>query len=392
MTFDAEFWKWVELNSGQDTTGLRLKGGREQWINQAIMQIDCRRRASTKIAEELKCPTFFFPTELSAEQCTSDAVASLHASLVNPGEMVLDLTAGLGIDAFHIASKAASVTAVDINAEVASALEHNAKALGLDNVSAVCADCREYIATLPDCAFDTVFIDPARRSADNRRLFSLHDCQPDVVELLPQIARVARRLIVKASPMLDITATIRDLSGTVAVYAAGTHTECKELLVVVDLKNHETPEPVIHVWTSDCDYRFTQRQEAEATAAYGVPQKGWWLYEPWAVTQKAAPYRLLSSEFGLMKLAANTHLYTSPDKVDGFPGARRRVVDVLPFASRVLKTFARTYPRMDVAVRNFPLSADALRAKLHVGPASVDGFRLMGATTQSGEKMLIVLQ
>lgn len=392
MTFDAEFWKWVELNSGQDTTRLRLKGGREQWINQAIMQIDCRRRASTKIAEELKCPTFFFPTELSAEQCTSDAVAALHASLVEPGEKVLDLTAGLGIDAFHIAARAASVTAIDINADIASALEHNAKALGLDNINAVCADCREYIETLPDGTFDTIFIDPARRSADNRRLFSLHDCQPDVVGLLPQISRVAHRLIVKASPMLDIAATVRDLPGTVAMYAAGTNTECKELLVIVDLKKSGTLEPTIHIWTPDYDYCFTQRQEMEATVVYGVPQKDWWLYEPWAVTQKAAPYKLLSSEFGLMKLAANTHLYTSPEKVDGFPGTRRRVIDVLPFASRVLKTFARTYPRTDVAVRNFPLSADALRAKLHVGPASADGFRLVGCTTQSGDKLLIVLQ
>lgn len=392
MNVDAEFWKWIGLNSGEDTARLRLKGGSEPWLPLAILQIDCRRRAATKVAEELECGRFLFPTALSAEQCTSDAVAALHASLIRPGEKVLDLTAGLGIDAFHIARRAALVTALDMNPDVAAALEHNANVLGLDNVRAVCADSTEYIKSVADGAFDTVFIDPARRSADNRRLFSLHDCQPDVVELLPQIRRVSQRLIVKASPMLDITAVIRELPGTTAIYSAGTNSECKELLAVVDFKDEAIEDTAVHIWTPDCNYRFTQRQEQEASAVFGRPENGWWLYEPWPVTHKAAPFRLLSAQFGLMELAANTHVYTSPEEVDGFPGTKRRVMEVLPFASRVLKNFSKAYPKIDVAVRNFPMSADALRAKLRVAPASTDGLRLIAATARSDEKLLIVVR
>lgn len=393
MDIDSEFWNWIELNVDKDPATLRLKGGSQPWLSLAILQIECRRKAAAKVPDELNCGRFIFPTALSAEQCTSDAVAQLHAGLVADGDSVLDLTAGLGIDVFHIARKASVVTAVDINQNVADALQHNALALGFGNVQSVCADCAEYLPTVADNAYDVVFIDPARRSDDNRRLFSLHDCRPDVVELLPQITRVARRLIVKASPMLDITATLRDLPGTTDIFAAGSKTECKELLSVVDLRSEDLQrEATIHVWTPEQEFSFTHAEESEATAEYGQPRKGWYLYEPWAVTQKAAPAKLLSEKFGLFKLAPNTHLYTSPEIVCDFPGNCRKVVDVLPYASRVLKTLFRTYPKIDVATRNFPVSADSLRAKLRVAPAGTDGMRLMATTIMNGEKLLLVLQ
>lgn len=48
---------------------------------------------------------FIFPTSLSAEQCTSELLARFHANLVPDNGVVLDMTCGLGIDAFHIAGK-----------------------------------------------------------------------------------------------------------------------------------------------------------------------------------------------------------------------------------------------------------------------------------------------
>ena len=95
----------------------------------------------------------------------------------------------------------------------------------------------------------------------------------------------------------------------------------------------------------------------------------------------------------MLKLSANTHLYTSPDKIDGFPGTCRRVINILPFSSSVLKTFARTYPHIDVAVRNFPMEADILRRKLKVKPADECGLRLMATTVASdNERLMMVLE
>ncbi|WP_287211327.1 methyltransferase domain-containing protein [Muribaculum sp.] len=390
---DAEFWQWVSDNSHADTMRLRLSAKKAAWTDLAITQIECRKRADAKIPKELAFESFLFPTALSAEQCTSDTLAAFHAGLVSPGASVTDLTAGLGIDSFHLASTCREVTAVEIQPEVARALEHNASVLGLGNVTVVCADCCNYVAALHDKAFDVAFIDPARRGKDNCRLFSLHDCQPDVTWLLPKLARIARKLIVKMSPMLDISSVVSDLPGTTDVYAVGSHRECKELVAVVDLDNDAVTEALIHIWTPNAHLVFTRAEEAGARSEYGIPQQGWYLYEPWPVTQKAAPYKLLCSRFGVLKLSANTHLYTSPDKIDGFPGTCRRVINILPFSSSVLKTFARTYPHIDVAVRNFPMEADILRRKLKVKPADECGLRLMATTVASdNERLMMVLE
>ncbi|MDE6166624.1 MAG: methyltransferase domain-containing protein, partial [Muribaculaceae bacterium] len=200
---------------------LRAKGNPAELDR--ILQDECRRRASRKLAATLSsAPGFRFPTSLSAEQCTADNVAEFHASLIEPGSSVVDLTCGLGIDSFHMARRCLRVVCMDIDSDVSAAIGHNARELGLENISAVCGDCREWLEGYAGEPFDVAFIDPARRADDGSRLYSLTQCKPDVVEMIPLIAAHARRLIIKASPMLDVTTSLAELSEGAAVYAVGT--------------------------------------------------------------------------------------------------------------------------------------------------------------------------
>ncbi len=193
---------FITANATADTARLRLRHHGDPEMLWAAMQIDCRRRSATRLAATLaRAPRFIFPTEISAQQCTSDALAELHAALISPGERVLDMTAGLGIDALHIASRAASVTAIDITPEVADTLRHNAAEMYLTNITPVCADSTQWIRTT-DEHFDTVFIDPARRGEQGERLYALEQCRPNVVALMPQLREITRRVIVKASPKI----------------------------------------------------------------------------------------------------------------------------------------------------------------------------------------------
>ncbi len=104
---------------------------------------------------------------------------------------------------------------------------------------------------------------------------------------------------------------------------------------------------------------------------------------------KCAPYKLLSSQFGVKKLHPNTHLYTSSSPVDMFPGERWKIERVIPFASSELKRFSRKYPQINVAVRNFGWSADKLKAKLKVKDGGDK--RLIGATITGDIKIMLVL-
>ena len=124
---------------------------------------------------------------------------------------------------------------------------------------------------------------------------------------------------------------------------------------------------------------------------YGVPEAGGWLYEPWPAVMKVAPWRLLSERFGMVQLHPNTHLYYSAEPVPDFPGEGKRIIEIMPFASSVLKQLPRRYPRMQVATRNFPMTTDVLSRKLRAKEGAMAP-RLMGATGVPDAPLLIMLE
>lgn len=397
MDYPEEFWSWIEAHACDDTSKLRLSAlkWKKPWIADAILQIECRRKSERKLPDAVAHPRFLFPTALSAEQSTSERLARFHAGLIRKGDSVVDLTAGLGIDAMTIAAIASHVTAVDINPTVAAALVHNAKVMGRDNVDVRNEDCAQFLAGMAVEA-DMAFIDPARRGENGERLFALSDCRPDVVTLLQKIKAHFKGLIIKASPMIDISATMRELPQIVRFIMLGTRSECKELIAVVDFGSvNPSNDAAIEAVTlladgSDCRFSFTRREESEAAVEYGNPESGDLLFVPYPSTVKAAPFKLLSERFDIRKLSGNTHLYTADSRREGFPGETFTVVETLPYASSVIKRFASHYPRINVATRNFGMSADALRGKLRVKDGGDK--RVIGVTLADGVRRLLVVE
>ena len=159
---DSTFWTWVDRHINDDPTTLRLKyPSAKDGIDYplAITQIECRRKFGKKLKTTLEAvPHFLFPTRLAGEQSTSDRLADFHASLVIPGRDLMDMTAGLGIDAMHCSKVCSSVIALERNCNVADALTINSRQAGCDNLSVVCCDSREYMesALMKDVA--TIFI------------------------------------------------------------------------------------------------------------------------------------------------------------------------------------------------------------------------------------------
>lgn len=384
--------KWIEEHRNDDTTKLRLSCRKKEdatIYDFAIMQIECRKKAAKKLHTTLQFQNFIFPTLLSAEQCTSDDLAEFHSSLINNGENVLDMTAGLGVDAFHLAQKATQVIAIDINKDVAQALSINANALGITNVTGINADSIEYLKSSTS-HFNTIFIDPARRGDGGKRLFALADCQPNVVEHLELIKQHCDKLIVKVSPMLDATQVLRELPETTELYAIGTRQECKELVVVLDFKN-PTSTPILHCITlSECENRFsfTRHEEAVAKSTFENINTAIYLYEPHPCVMKMQPFNILSHKYNTSKLHPHTHIYSSKNYIPEFPGDCYKIEHIYPFSSRIIKEIAKDYPRANIAVRNFILSAEELRKRLKI--KDDNKYRLYGVSIANGDRLLIV--
>lgn len=374
----------------EDFNRLRLKYHGDAAMMHEILQRECRCKTAAKLPRTLQCDDFLFPSLAVAEMATSDSVAEIHASMIPEGSSVLDMTCGLGIDSFVFSKKASSVTTVELDRATYDAACHNIKALGLENVTAINGDSIEFLKD-SDAEFDIIFVDPARRDSSGRH-YAFQDCSPNIIPTLPLILSKCRRLIIKASPMIDIKGAVNELGRDCSVATIGTTKECKELVFIIDSEAKATTSPKI--LKTDCitvdhnSYSFTPEQESAAKPAYAAPQIGSYLYEPYPAVMKGGGMKLLSERFGVGKLHPNTHLFTSETTVSDFPGEIFEITDIYPFSKQGIKAVAAKYPSINVTTRNFPLSAPQLASKLKIKEGGDK--MLFGLTAPDSSRLLVI--
>lgn len=394
MKITAEIEEFMRANAGADIAALRLKyaGATGMDYGFAITQMECRRKAAGKLRHTLaSLPGFVFPSTLLAEQSSADALAAFHASLAHGAGRVLDLTAGLLIDDLHIAAGGASVTALEIDPGNASAAIVNAESAQAD-ITVINVAAEEYLASTTD-TFDLIFADPARRhSARGSRIYSLRDSSPDIVALLPKLREVAPRLLVKCSPMADVSQLCAEVAGTEHVYIVAIGHECKEILLSVDLRSEKHTDIKVTSVMLDADGNAIRQFEYPLTAGTtspllnGEPEAGMYLYEPAPEVMKggtAAMSAIAAAYPGLRKLHPNTHVFVSQKLHRDFPG---RVLVISRCAT--VREARRLYAgeRRNVVCRNFGMRPEELTKRLRTADGGEDF--LYGVKTTGGSLVI----
>lgn len=366
-----EFIDFILQHEHEDTARLLLSAARYPDIDMplAVQQIEGRRTAREKWPELLECEDFLYPPRLNREQASSEATARHKATLLSDFQpptsaitTVADLTGGMGIDTLAFARVADHVDYVERSPDLCTLMAHNLRALGLTNVSIHCADSMEWLQQ-QDRHFDLLFVDPARRDRQGRKVAAFEDCAPDIVAHRNLLLSKCRQVMVKASPMIDITLGASQLADVSDIYVIALQGECKEVLFLCD---SPVDEPLIHCHHlyhgALDDFVFTRNDEAHARATFASKIKKY-LYEPNAALMKAGPFKLISQREGLEKLAQHTHLYTGDRLLQHFPG---RIFSVLAEVSPSRKAVAEAIPdgRAHVVTRNYPVPAADLQKQL----------------------------
>lgn len=312
------------------------------------------------------------PHHLSLEQCSGEAAARYKAQVVsqllpNERHRMIDLTGGLGVDFSFIAPLFDHATYVERQEELCKAAQHNFGRLQLNHAEVVNGDGVAYLNQLADNAADLLFVDPARRDGCGRKTVLIEDCEPDVCALRDTLLRKARVVVIKLSPMLDITASLRSLGCVSEVHVVAVGGECKDLLLVLQRPTSAEPlAPTICAHEdNDRQLTFTQQQEAEATVQWATQLSGY-LYEPGPAVMKAGAFKYVAAHYGLKKLHPNTHLYVAEHAVPNFPGRVFRIVGTSGFNKAQLKQLRTECPKANVSVRNFPASVAEVRKKLKI--------------------------
>ena len=149
---------------------------------------------------------------------------------------------------------------------------------------------------------DIVYIDPARRGEGGKKVFLIEDCTPDVLTLKNEIFRKVRHILIKLSPMADITMVCNRLGNTCReVHVVGTAGECKELLIWLDREwNNEYTIVASELNTDGVTKAFTFKPSDEKSAipTYGS-SVGKFLFEPGKALMKAGAFNLIQNQKSL---------------------------------------------------------------------------------------------
>lgn len=380
----AEFRQFVQDHLGEDPALLLFKyqGKVNFELKDAVQQISARQKAVKKLPGWTANPDLIFPASISLEQSSSEATARHKAKNLS-GSLMIDLTGGFGVDSHYLSQGFEKAIYCERQAELFPLSKHNLELLNPKKFEFFEGDGLEFLQKTT-LHFDLIYADPARRGSGNQKLYKLQDCEPDVVSAWGLLKQKADQVLIKVSPMLDLSQAWSELPDIQKITIVSVKNEVKELLLfwgkgkVAAEKKIET----VDLESNFPAFEFDPEDEENAMSTFGEAEK--FLIEPLSGILKAGAFSLFGERFGLRKLEKNSHLYTGDSIRDEIPG---RVFEIMRELSPKKQEIKVLFPsgKVNVICRNYVSGAEELKKKLGLKDGG-DDF-LIGTRTGSGFKV-----
>ncbi len=376
---------FIENNLNADILSVMLSKPTFKDISQKelVQQIESKKKAQSKLPTWFNTPLIYYPNKLHIEQTSSEITARYKANLVN-GKTLADLTGGFGVDAFFFSQKMTRVYHCEWDKELCQIVSHNSSKLGIDNLESQCIDGIEFLKNT-DLKFDWIYVDPGRRDISKNKVYKLEDCTPNISLHIDLIFSRTDQLLIKTSPLLDITAGLLELLQVHEIHVVAVNNEVKELLWI--LKNAPAPKElpiktINHTSKGDEVFNFYWQKEKQAISDFSKPLR--YLYEPNAALLKSGGFKILGTSLGLNKLHEHSHLYTSNTLIE-FPGRTFEILQTIPYNKRNMKAFKSM--KANITTRNFPETVAQLRKQYKI----LDGGDLyLFFTTDCTEERILI--
>ena len=433
--------RFVQEHLNDDTARLILD--RAKWpeidIDLAVNCIESRRKLKGKVQEWYENSELIFPLKLSAEQCSSSATGAYKAGyaesifeqttlMKNTAEglsdhkmRLADLTGGYGVDSWSFSKVADKILYCEMLSVLCDAARHNFTVLGATNIQVenitICHPEQSEVidevaeANAKESPYhllrtfqpDIIYLDPARRSETGKKVFLIEECTPDVLTLKDELFTHSRNILLKLSPMADITMVCERLGACCReVHVVAMGGECKELLIWMD--SEWSGEYTITAAELNCHssyLTFTPSEEKSASPIIASKEEiaeATHLFEPGKALMKSGAFNTLCSRFGLKKMGRSTHYYiigssydesnaSTTQKLAGL-GKLYRIISQAPLDKRSIKAAGAAYPKSEVTARNIPMDTDTLRKKL--GITSGDDAHIFGLKSDVAGNLLFI--
>lgn len=364
----TEVQNYIDKNLKTDLPTLVLKGSPFPGVSiqEIANQILSKSKCQNKLPTWFEAQGIYYPNPVNIEQTSSEVTAQYKSALIS-GKSLIDLTGGFGVDSYFFSKKIDQVTHCEINSELSEIVKHNFKALGVKNIHCKNEDGIDLIrnSTLD---YDWIYVDPSRRNDLKGKVFRLEDCLPDVTIELNHLLRCTRHIMIKLSPLMDISLTVNSLQYVNEVQVIAVKNEVKELLVLVE-KNYKGTCNIKAVniinGKKDC---FEGKFQSQIEPTYSLPKK--YLYEPNSAILKSGLFNEVSSQLKVDKLHVNSHLYTSEDFKE-FPGRRFAIISVIPYNKKLIKQKFGS-DKANITTRNFYETVAQIRKKTGIKEGGSD--------------------
>ena len=373
----TESQNFINANLTADLHSLLLKKSPfpEVTIQEIVQQIKGKKVAQRKFPFLLK-ENIVFPPNLNLEQASSQSTAEFKAENLD-GKKFLDLTCGFGIDAYFLSQNFEEITLVEKNPELLDLVKHNWKILN-KKATFVNENLEHFLAKNSE-RFDVIYLDPARRDSEKNKKFLLEDLSPNLLEIQDQLLEISSQIIIKLSPLIDISYLISVLKNVAKIQIIAVRNEVKELIVFLEKarKGDDVEISCINLESDDAEFAFQFKEEKTAVSAFSEPQQ--FLYIPNNAVLKSGAFNLVSQFFNGKKLHPNTHFYTSDKRIERFPG---RILEINMIDSKHI----RKGEKYNIISKNYPLSPDEIKKKYKI----LDGGNCYLIFTQTQNRKIIL--
>lgn len=382
---------FVKAHREDDVRALALKARCDDvdmpW---ALNQIQGWQKARRKLPSWADIDCIVYPPHLSMEQCSSEQTAIYKCSIVErlPQECrntLVDLTGGFGVDFAFLAPLFGQAVYVERQEHLCETARHNFELLGLQHARIVNAESQNALNDINfEPASTLIYLDPARRDSNSSRTYAIADCSPNVLEMKDKLLAVAHHVLIKLSPMLDWHKAVSDLGQHVAeVHIVSVGNECKELLMLLNAEHRG--EPIIHCMNDEQSLIYAPTLDDSNPTIAGDDEAAF-LYEPNSSIMKAGCFGVITKRYPVKAIRPESHLFVSNDKVKDFPGRQFAVTAVSSMNKKELATALQSITHANIAVRNFPMTAQQLRKRLKL----LDGgdIYIFGTTTATSQHLL----
>ena len=277
------------------------------------------------------------------------------------GKKFLDLTCGFGIDAYFLSQNFEEITLIEQNTELLEIVKNNWEILDR-KANFINQQLEDFLESNQE-KFDLIYLDPARRDNNNRKVFLLEDLSPNIVEIQEKLGEISDEILIKLSPLIDLQHLVSSLDNISKIWIIAVKNEVKEVLIHIKKTDEKTEISCVNLQSLEPEFNFTLNTEKNCKSEFSIPKK--YIFIPNNSVLKSGAFNLVSEKFNLKKLHQNTHIYTSEKLIEDFPG---RIFEAEELNPKEIKKGEK----FNIITKNYPLKPEEIKKKYKIKDGGED--------------------